>query len=274
MREEVAARGCRGASAPEPPFSFGQSRVASRPEVSMKRPLIMLLLLAFVAAPALADKASDARIKALEEKVQMLERRIQALEARPAAPARPKRPDEDTQYSLPVGDSPVLGPKDAPVKITVFSDLQCPFCARVHPLFLDVLKDRELKGKVALVWKHFPLSFHKDARPAAYAAMAAREQSEEAFWTMVEGCFAQQRGLTTEYFDQIASRAGLDLRAFHRAYQNNQTRYDELIEQDMALGQRSRVRGTPSIFVGGYPLKTRSVDAVKDIIRTRGLAKL
>lgn len=232
------------------------------------------LLVVAAASPALADKGSAARIRALEEKVQMLERRIQALEARPAARPKPNRPDESKQYSLPVGDSPVLGPKNAPVKITVFSDLQCPFCARVHPLFLDLLKDPELKGKVALVWKHFPLSFHKDARPAAYAAMAAREQSEQAFWQMVEGCFAQQRNLSSEYFDQVASQAGLDLRKFGRAFRNNRGRYDKAIEQDMLLGQRSKVRGTPSIFVGGYVLKTRSVAGVKDIIRRRGLAKL
>jgi protein-disulfide isomerase len=240
----------------------------------MLRRLTLLMLVAFVATPALADKASDARIRALEEKVQLLEKRIQALESKPAQRPGPNRPDPETRYDLPVGQSPVLGPKNAPVKITIFSDLQCPFCARVHPMLLDVLADRELKGKVAVVWKHFPLSFHKDARPAAYAAMAAREQSEEAFWTLIEGAYAQQRNLTSETFDQIASRAGLNLRKFERAYRNHRQRYDQIIEQDMALGQKAKVRGTPSIFVGGYPLRQRSVEGVKAIIRERGLAKL
>src|SRR5262249_42856647 len=41
---------------------------------------------------------------------------------------------------LPVSaaDSPVLGPASAPVTIVVFSDYQCPFCARLAPTLRQI----------------------------------------------------------------------------------------------------------------------------------------
>ena len=137
---------------------------------------LILLGLGILAAPAAADPASDARIKALETKIQTLERRIEALESRPRTRQDRRKQVQTAPVALPVGQSPVLGPANAPIKVTIFSDLQCPFCARVHPLLIDLFQDDDLRGRVAVVWKHFPLSFHKDARPAAYAAMAARER--------------------------------------------------------------------------------------------------
>lgn len=236
--------------------------------------LLVVVVSLLLALPALGDERDD-RIRALEQKIEQLDKRIEALERRPTAP-RARRPDPDLgkHHVFPVGDSPVLGPPKAPVKITVFSDLQCPFCARVHPLLEEAVNHPDLKGKVAVVFKHFPLSFHKDARPAAYATLAAREQGEGAFWKMMEACLENQRGLTSEFFSSAASRIGLDVQKFERAYRANQVAYDRIIYQDMKLGQAEGVRGTPSLFVGGYPLRTRSIDGIKEIIREHKLTKL
>ena len=62
-----------------------------------------------------------------------------------------------------------------------FSDFECPFCRRVEPTLQQV---RELYGdKIRLVWKNFPLPFHKHARPAANIALEVRaRKGETAFW--------------------------------------------------------------------------------------------
>ena len=70
------------------------------------------------------------------------------------------------------GAFPVLGPRDAPVTLTVFSDFQCPHCARMAgALIKDVLPAPG--GRACIAFRHFPLPMHAWARPAAEAAACA-----------------------------------------------------------------------------------------------------
>ena len=54
-----------------------------------------------------------------------------------------------------IGDSPVKGPKNAPITILEFYDFQCPFCSRVLPT-LKQLED-DYKGKIRISFKNAPL---------------------------------------------------------------------------------------------------------------------
>ena len=70
-----------------------------------------------------------------EEKLKALEKRVAELEKRPSAPKRPTAPPpQKSAYNLPIGSSYVLGKDDAKVTVTVFSDYQCPYCAKVDPM--------------------------------------------------------------------------------------------------------------------------------------------
>src|SRR5206468_3654759 len=75
---------------------------------------------------------------------------------------------------------PSRGPDNAPVTIVEFSDFQCPFCGRAFPTVEKVMKDYD--GKVRLVFRHFPLSFHANAQKAAEAGACAADQGK--FWQM------------------------------------------------------------------------------------------
>lgn len=209
------------------------------------------------------------RIEALTERVEQLEARVKSLESRP----RRRVPEpQKSAYLIPLDDSPVLGPRQARVNVVIFADYQCPFCARVHPLLRQIVEDPELKGKVNVVFKHFPLSFHRDAKPAAKAALAAREQGEEYFWKMSDKLFEHQRELTPEGFRRWATEIGLDVKRFERDLEKNDARYEEIFRADMETGMKNaKVRGTPSIYVNGWYLKKRTVDAVKEIILEKGL---
>lgn len=212
------------------------------------------------------------RIDALTERIEQLESRVRALESKPARASRPGARLQEKAFTIPVGDSPVLGPKNARVTVVIFTDFQCPFCARVQPLLRQIVEDPELKSKVNVVFKHFPLSFHKDAKPAAKAAMAAREQGEERFWQMSEKLFEDQRNLTEERFSQWAAEIGLDVERFEMDLGRNDARYEQILRADMAMGEKNaKVRGTPSIFVNGWSLQTRSVEGVKALIKEKGL---
>ncbi|HEX9307846.1 MAG TPA: thioredoxin domain-containing protein [Anaeromyxobacter sp.] len=142
-------------------------------------------------------------------------------------------------------DDPVRGNPRAPVTIVLFSDFQCPFCARVGPTLDEV--QRTYGDKVRIVWKHQPLPFHPNALPAAKAAEAAREQGK--FWQMHDRLFASQRELSPDAYDRLARELGLDVRRFQAAASSDKAR--ARIEDDQKLAVRIGAQATPTMFVNG-----------------------
>ena len=69
-----------------------------------------------------------------------------------------------------------VGSPNAPIRIEVFSDFECPGCKGLHEQLLPLLfKDYVIPGKVYLVSREFPLPMHPYSREAAnYATAAAR----------------------------------------------------------------------------------------------------
>lgn len=235
----------------------------------MKRAVFAVLVVVVVAVPAVAASPAELeeRIAALEAQVKELTAQVKTLQARPSpAPFAP--PLQEKAHELPVGKSPVLGTKGARYVVTVFTDFQCPFCARVDPLLHDVVVDPELKGKVQVVYKHFPLSFHKDARPAAEVAQAVfAKGGDDAFYRYASILFENQRALSAENLVAFAEQVGVrGVEAVARTPQ-----VAAAIDADMQLGTKIGVRGTPSLFVNGWELRQRSVDGVKALIKEKGL---
>src|SRR5690606_24663433 len=109
-----------------------------------------------------------------------------AVDAQRDRRRRPPRPDDKTVYKMPVGGSPVKGPEHAKVTIVEFSEFQCPFCNRVGPTLKKIAET--YKDDVRIVFKHNPLPFHKDAKPAALASYAAQKLGK--FWEYHDKLFA------------------------------------------------------------------------------------
>ncbi|HKJ23949.1 MAG TPA: thioredoxin domain-containing protein [Myxococcota bacterium] len=168
-------------------------------------------------------------------------------EARPAAPTprRPSGPDPDKIHDVEIGESPVRGAADAKVTIVEFSDFQCPYCGRVKPTLTKLLE--EYPDDVRVVYKHLPLSFHKDALPAAKAAVAAGKQGK--FWEMHDALFEHQRELGDETYLEIARELGLDVEQFEKDYKSAPVATE--VAHDMNEARRLGVTGTPGFFVNG-----------------------
>jgi protein-disulfide isomerase len=142
-------------------------------------------------------------------------------------------------------DDPARGSASAPVTVVLFSDFQCPFCARVVPTLEEVHK--AYGDKVRIVWKHQPLPFHPNALPAAEAAEAAREQGK--FWPMHDRLFAAQRELSPDTYQRAAKEIGLDLKRFQESLRSGKAR--ARIQEDQTLASRVGASGTPTLFVNG-----------------------
>ena len=166
------------------------------------------------------------------------------------------RPAADTAAKvIPLGNSPFQGPEKAALTIVEFSDLQCPYCAQTAPT-LDSLA-RAYPKDVKVVFKHFPLSFHPQARAAAAAAMAAGKQGK--FFEFRYQVAPSFRNLSDSTYLAVAKQIGLDLERFKKDMaltpEVNQT-----LEADMELGRKIGVEGTPTIFVNGRLANDRSFD--------------
>ncbi|HTP24747.1 MAG TPA: thioredoxin domain-containing protein [Anaeromyxobacteraceae bacterium] len=166
----------------------------------------------------------------------------------PAAPATaaariPLRNDE----------SPREGTK---VTIALFSDFQCPYCARVEPTLQQVRQ--AFPGNVEVVFRHQPLPFHPNARPAAEAAEAARQQGK--FWEMHDRLFANQQSLSPALYESSARELGLDLTRFRQSLLAHAG--TARIDEDQRLASSVGATGTPTLFIncrkvqGAVPYET------------------
>lgn len=165
---------------------------------------------------------------------------------------------------IPVGASPIRGPKTALVTIIVFSDFQCPYCKRAEETLAHIR--REYGDKVRIVWRDMPLSFHPRAEPAAELARAARAQKGDlGFWAVHDLLFAAQPKLDDEDLERIAREAKLDVSKAIGAVKSKA--FKKGIEDDIDVGDDFQASGTPHFFVNGRRLVgAKPFDKFKPII--------
>jgi len=120
-------------------------------------------------------------------------------------------------------------------------------------------------GKVRLVWKNQPLSFHPNAMPAAEAAMAAYGQGNDKFWAMHDRLFANQQNLSPALYEQVAREIGLDVPKWKEAIDSHSGQ--AAIQADMIAGSAVGANGTPTFFINGRRLVgARPFESFKQII--------
>ena len=149
---------------------------------------------------------------------------------------------------VPSADAPSRGPVDAPVTVQVFSDFECPFCARGRENVAKVMAKYE--GKVRLVFRQFPLSFHAHAKKAGEAALCANAQDK--FWAYHDALFTEQKKLSSDDLKATAKTLGLDEKAFATSLDSGAM--EKALAADMAAGAKAGVTGTPAFFINGVML--------------------
>ncbi len=184
--------------------------------------------------------------------------------AQPQMPPQQQPPAEDMNkvYDIPVGNSVIIGKKDAPVTLVMFTDLQCPFCGRFYPAIKETLKN--YPDKVRLVIKNFPLPFHPNARPAAKLAFAASEQGK--YKEMMEILMDNGADVSDAKIKEYAQKIGLNHSRLVSDFKNNDAKYEAILVEDAKLVESSDVRGTPTFFINGKKAMVRDAAGYKEII--------
>jgi protein-disulfide isomerase len=154
------------------------------------------------------------------------------------------------QQALPA-QTPLVPPRgdaSARVVILLFSDFECPYCARVEPVLAEVRKTFD--KDVQVVFKHYPLPIHPRAPLAHEAAVEAARQGR--FWEMHDAVFADQQRLDRADLIARAGQLGLDTAAFAAALDDR--RHQATVLRDAAEARALGVTGTPTLFVNGQRL--------------------
>ena len=141
----------------------------------VKQMLLPLVLVSLV-TPAVADRVDD-----LEQRIAELERQVAALKA----PTRPVRPtiDPGKRYSVPLDDSPALGPVLAPITIVAGLQFPEPYTHRVWPTLMQLLAEN---NDVRLVIKSFvvhPQHAQSSNGACAIAYQGKIAEAEDLIWT-------------------------------------------------------------------------------------------
>lgn len=168
----------------------------------------------------------------------------------------------------------ILGNPAAPVMIVEYSDFDCTYCKDFNETLHQIIANEGARGKVAWVFRQFPLSeLHPNAFAHARAAECiAATAGNDAFWKFSAALFKNQPVDPTRY-SAIASSLGITGDAFATCYASAATTVDARITADRQnafdIGAEGTpyslilVKGkTPIIMNGGYPY-----DAVQQLVR-------
>src|SRR3989344_49553 len=161
---------------------------------------------------------------------------------------KPASPGQKEQKVLGSSIRNFQGNANATVKIVEFADFQCPACGVAHPIVKNIIEKNQ--DKVYFVYRHYPLSSHRNAKLAAQASEAAGVQ--EKFWQMYDMIFENQKEWSDvsnarEIFESYAQKLGLDVSKFKEDFDKTKS----VIEQDYADGNQVGVDSTPTFFING-----------------------
>ncbi len=154
--------------------------------------------------------------------------------------------------------SHTIGPKDAPVKIVIFTDYQCPDCKSYEVKLIKVVEDRD---DVSLSVKHFPMcadcntfmngrTMHGNACWAARASEAAAILGGDDGWERMHHWLFEEGGrFTDKTFSADLVRLGFNPTEFISLMMGDKTL--QLVKEDVDDAINLGISFTPMIFING-----------------------
>ncbi|MHC4089218.1 MAG: DsbA family protein [Planctomycetota bacterium] len=257
----------------------------------MSRTLILAMVLGLLlcgSAVAQSDEGADATSAELKAELAAVKAELKAIrgdlrkvltelaavkaaqgKARPA-----QRKPDTTVYNIDLGDSPIRGPKDAPVTIVEYASFACGWCIKEYPTLQKVMA--AYPNDVRWVFKHYPM--WDRAKPShAAAALAHQQKGNDGFWQMHDKISeGGTKKLDTPSLRGYAESMGMDLAEFDEVMADT-AKLGVLAMKDTPTAKNYKVTGTPAVFINGLRLGPRGLDNYKAridaILKEKGKAK-
>lgn len=171
-----------------------------------------------------------------------------------AQPSVIPEPEDIGPVKVSVDDDPVIGDKNAKLTMIEFSDYECPFCKRYFDTtYQEIKKNYVDTGKIKIVYRDLPLSFHQNAHKEAQAANCAKDQGGDgAYFKFHDEMFAKTTsngtGLSIEELPALASNVGLNGTLLKQCLESG--KHKQEVDKDLADASKAGADGTPSFFIG------------------------
>jgi protein-disulfide isomerase len=205
------------------------------------------------------------------ERINKVELAVEGLTSkatRRRTPAKPRVVTTNTGpiYSIPVDESPGIGPENAKVVIVKAMEFACPACERARP-FVESLVEEFAGQSVRIAFKHFIVHPSRATIPAQAACAAHRQgkyfQYEDKLW---EGFNARKfNGAADDTDDviELAGGLGMNMTEFKRDLEGHCKTY---VQDEHSAMRKIGIRGTPTFYVNGRELSQRTVAKVKEMV--------
>lgn len=154
------------------------------------------------------------------------------------------------------------GAEDPVVEVVEFADFECPYCS-IAADNLGKLKEQFKGQKVRFAFRHFPLSFHPNARRAAEYTQCAQDQGK--FWELHDKIFDNAKAMDEAALRTYVKDVGLDEQAFDACLASGKAATQ--VETDMKKASELGVDGTPTFFVNGHKVDQPTPEAIEAAIR-------
>jgi protein-disulfide isomerase len=157
------------------------------------------------------------------------------------------------------------GSPDAPIRLEVFSDFQCPACQGFYmETIRQVLKDYCRDGKVCVMYYEYPLPMHPYAREAARYSLAAQGLGQKQWAAVVDAIYANQPkwsldGNITPFVAQAVTPE--EFQKMKKTLEEPSV--EEAIVKDIGEGQKRGVQSTPTMFVTAQQKEQKVVGGIE-----------
>lgn len=171
----------------------------------------------------------------------------------------------------------IMGNPDAPVKIFEYGDYQCTACAPTNPYIKQIIE--EYKGKVAVVFRTYIMSYHNNGTAATSAALAAAKQgywedykdllfTNQNEWYYSDAAKRQEQ--FEQYFEQVSKGKG-DIEQF-RVDMNSEDvekkiAFDRGIYEKVTADDGTSDQWTPMFYIDGELIDQREM-STEDFLNT------
>jgi protein-disulfide isomerase len=180
---------------------------------------------------------------------------VLAVALLPAAPAQSEGPRPEQCLG---------GGLDAPIRVEIFSDFECPGCREFYlNTIRPVLKEYCSVDKVCVIYHEFPLPGHRYSLQAAQYSKAAQRLGRKQWSSVLDALYEKQPKWLQDgkVDDAVFEALGAD-DYFRVRRLLLDPAIDSAIQEEIAAGRKKDVTATPTLFVNAIGREQKVVGAL------------